>query len=427
MSMDEFRKRLTVFSRSMTTSELQKLQKSWQQAGDPAWQLLIQRAKQVGAPESQAATAAIFNSPQLADAKIVQCLAALKSPQADVRAVAIQEAREILETFSLNATPERPFRPPVEALRPHLKHPDRGVRIDAIQLLRIWPRALGPVIPDLIACLKDSMPELKAAAAEVLGRIGRPAAAAVPDMLPLLDHPEVNVRSFVALALGPLDGIRTTTLSPDSRERNRPRDPAQKLSPTVHKSSAALARALRDPSWQVRNHAAISLSYYDDLMKPAIKDLFALFQEREPSARGAAILALMSQPDLTIQRQAIVALLHDENPTLRFVAAQWVAAMHATFDDLVETLKRKIESECENWERTGLLEALGRLVPDSSMAVSVLLSRLEDPAEPEPELILTLLAPAASSLKSASGTLQRWADHPDEAIRQAAEDLLRDL
>ena len=94
-----------------------------------------------------------------------------------------------------------------------LKEPDPDVRQNlANTLAKMGPAAVEP----LIATLKDTVSERRAGAAYSLGLIGAPAKKALPQLLDLLDDPELDVRRQAAYAVSRIvpSGVRTSPTVP---------------------------------------------------------------------------------------------------------------------------------------------------------------------------------------------------------------------
>ncbi|HLO52186.1 MAG TPA: HEAT repeat domain-containing protein, partial [Kamptonema sp.] len=139
--------------------------------------------------------------PEVATTEIAPLIAKLKSTDENELKATIDKLVEIGS-------------PAISALIQALKDADVQIRARAADVLgRISldsdlkgvPSEAKIVVPALIPLLKDSNPEVRSSAASALGGIRAEAKTAVPEFLPLLKDSQAGVRSNAAFALG---GIR---------------------------------------------------------------------------------------------------------------------------------------------------------------------------------------------------------------------------
>jgi hypothetical protein len=81
-------------------------------------------------------------------------------------------------------------------LKPFNRWTESQAAADALG--RIGP----PAVPDLVAALQSTDPEIRLPAAQVLARMGSDARDAVPYLIPLLDDPDERIRKTAARTLG---------------------------------------------------------------------------------------------------------------------------------------------------------------------------------------------------------------------------------
>jgi len=103
-----------------------------------------------------------------------------------------------IATALLTQVPEQA----VEALRPDLQSSDPALRQEAIALLGLMGRPAAAAYPDLIACLQDLDSDVRRAAAEALPKLGAPAAKVLPLLIEALEHPDEPIRLAVIEVLG---------------------------------------------------------------------------------------------------------------------------------------------------------------------------------------------------------------------------------
>lgn len=151
----------------------------------------------------------------------------------------------------------------VEAVVAHLDDPDPAVRL---QMAHVASKLRDPAAcPALVGLLDDPEPAVRAKAAFALGQIGDP--AAVPGLVAALVDPSTWVADALVDALGrfgraapaPLEKALT---SGDDLVRERAAEALGHLGAAT--AVPALARALADPSAELRMAALLALGAIDD-------------------------------------------------------------------------------------------------------------------------------------------------------------------
>jgi HEAT repeat protein/beta-lactamase regulating signal transducer with metallopeptidase domain len=206
----------------------------------------------------------------------------------------------------------------VIALIARVKDEDADVRAAAAQSLGKLedPRA----VPALIGALSDGEAKVRAAAAEALGKFADP--RAVKGLTRLLGDSEVDVRKAALDALTeyesgvPASAITPLLADPDADLRHSAAHALGQLhDPTV---GAALAPLVRDPSPDVRQAAIASIADLHDVahaaaIVPALNDANADVRQQ-----ALAALADLRHP---IPDATLLALLRDANADVRAKAA----------------------------------------------------------------------------------------------------------
>lgn len=87
-------------------------------------------------------------------------------------------------------------------LKESIRHKDEGVRSSTLLNLKDYPLIAKSVIPELIKAVDDSHPNVQKDAMRILSDVG--AAEAVPNIIPMLQHPDEFTRWSAIEALGKL-------------------------------------------------------------------------------------------------------------------------------------------------------------------------------------------------------------------------------
>jgi len=240
-------------------------------------------------------------------------------------------------------------------------------------------RALLPLVsravatPDVVACLTDLDPDVRALACEALGRIG--AIPAVGSLFPLLA--DVNPRvTFAALAaIQSLGGRETETLGlkaardPDPRVRRA----ALRILAYFGFPAAldALLAALADADGRVREAAIQGLPLVEE--PRALAALLAAAKDRDAHTRAIAMRAL-GQTSGTLRVSAyLLRGLGDDDAWVRYYACQALGRL--AFEPAGEAIVRLL-SDPAGQVRVAAIEALSCL--DSPIAIDALKASVAD-------------------------------------------------
>jgi HEAT repeat protein len=168
------------------------------------------------------------------------------------------------------------------------------------------PRALAqaPAAPNvnaLLSKLTNKDPNVRASAAEALGKLGKGAVPAVNALTRTLKDKNPSVRLSAVLAL-------------------------RKLGPIAAPAVSALAGAFTDPDPDVRQHAVFALGRLGTIAAPAVNSLIKALRDTNPSVRRNAVWALgRIESVATSTIDALIEMLRDKEPQVRTAAAQALA------------------------------------------------------------------------------------------------------
>ncbi len=171
------------------------------------------------------------------------------------------------------------------------------------------PAAAGEMreIRTSIAGLRDVDPRVRRNAAHALRSVRREAAGAIPALAVALRDEEWQVRQASARALA--------AVMP-AAGRDAPR------------AVPALVEALGDPEWWVRKAAAQALSALGPLARPAVPKLVGLLKDEEWLVRKAAVVALAcAAPDDPPAREAVRSMLRDPEDQVRAAARRFLRTL----------------------------------------------------------------------------------------------------
>ncbi len=283
---------------------------------------------------------------------------------------------------------------------------------------------LGPeAIPVLALGLKESLPEVRAGSAELLGRLGSQADAAAPLLAMLLPDSNVGVRAAVrgALAHGSpaaLDAVLLAIRQPDARTRYeavRTLGGFRDQHPAV---VAELARLLNDSDSELIRHTCEALAALKDVGLPT---LVTASQSDRPLVRGWAYRSLaVRTPEFTEARQALVGGLRERDETAQ---AQLLTAVtesdHAMIALLIDRLRK-----AGNDERQTVSRALGRI---ASPAVAPVAELLKDPRPEVRYWAAISLGEMGAAARSAVPALQAATNDNDSSVRNYASAALRKI
>jgi len=323
----------------------------------------------------------------------------------------------------------------IQPLVPAMKDSDENVRIGAkAALAGIGPR----VIPYVQPAVKQA--DLRAAACEVLVKLGEPS---VPKLVELLEHDDQDVRMAAADSLGriaskkatlallkstrDIAAVRRVAISAlcaicDPRSTDllvevlsHTRDDGEVRARTARalsviggpKAIATLTAALGDWDSKVRTSVVTGLQR---MGPPAVKPVIAKMSSGSEVVRrtGAAVLSGIDSPECAPE---LLRLIRDRDPAVRAAAAHGLGIQTAKVPaNVLIPLLSDVEGRAAETAADSLVGMGGRAVPDLA---SVLRSSADSPAKfRAADALARIGKPAVPSLLSAlgaGGDTTKWA------------------
>ena len=229
--------------------------------------------------------------------------------------------------------------PAVRSLGPALEHPDREVRLLAVELLGTRAYEVGWIPPGLISALRDDDPQVRARAASLLGEAEQAGIEAISALVEAIGDADPEVRRATVVALS---GLGSPGVAALTRAMQDP-DPTIRLAALRHGpvdsgTISILVEALADREIEVREAA---LSNLKDARRDPPQD-----RSTPTGLRAAVARAKIGRPIDRIGRSALPVLARlQEHPD---------AALRATSVDLLGRLDPPIGAEASL-----LVESLG--------------------------------------------------------------------
>jgi len=251
------------------------------------------------------------------------------------------------------------------------------------------------IVVALIARLKDEDADVRAAAAESLGKLED--SRAVPGLIAALSDKEAKVRAAAAQslarftdsrALGPLSALLA---DPDTEVRKEALDALTQYETGV--PVAGIVRLLADPDADTRHNAAHAIGRFGDrsagaALAPLVKDPNAdvrqaaieAISELHDVAHASAILPALSDANADVRQQALEALdnlkvpvpdatllilLRDPNADVRAKAAEFAGQRSSVA--AIPSLRRLIDDENRD-VRQSAIEALSNIGDEAAVA-----------------------------------------------------------
>ena len=305
-------------------------------------------------------------------------------------------------------------------LAAQLKAADEDVRLQAVEGLRALDEAARPAVPDLIRAFSDESPEVRAAAAEALGRLVAQPDVVIPLLAARLDDSTETRRgpmwAVAGFALGhygraALPHVKPALDSPSSAKCRSALLAIDRIGADAQATVPAVIAILQRDDPETRIYAINALRAIGPGAKEAIEELVKHLSSDDFHTQYWACRALGAiGPEARSAAGNLVVCLRSGVASVRRNAATALGQIgpgvgQAAVDALIEALSDSIQPVRQN-----AVVALGQLQPLSAKAVPVIEKLLQEPSGFIPR------APAALTL---------WQLAPESPL--PAEALLCDL
>jgi HEAT repeat protein len=334
----------------------------------------------------QAAIAAIHDDDLALHRVLSRLAAALRSPDADLRAAAAQKLAQTggqytarLEEEPSDGAPGKEASPPPAAvvgpaLRQTLADPEPRVRAAAIYAMPATPSEAAATVPVVAACLKDESPLVRLAAAQALSRFGSETRTAIPSLLEALDGATANDSELsLAMAMNTAAALQKLGPEVEAQMADRLLESAGKVDETGRHSVLSSLGQLDERT------AERLLARLADPQTPHVAKVGALALLADLGGLGGPQLGDAPIPLTPALRKALPALRllnQDDDLHVRTDARGLLAGQERRPEDLARLiLDTAREEDPVEWSEF-LFEMMGRLEPPASR---VLLEGLKDP------------------------------------------------
>jgi HEAT repeat protein len=299
-------------------------------------------------------------------------------------------------------------------------------------------------VPELVICLSDPDPSVRALACDALARVGD--ASAVAPLFALVGDADARVVQAAVGAVQSLgsDAVKDHALSAARQHDSRKRRAALRILAYFGYPEAIepLLSAIADADERIRDAAASGLALVDD--PRGVAALLAASRHASAATRASACRALGSAAGEDRVIGALRAALADEDAWVRYYACQALGKLHA----VVATAQiSALLEDTAGQVRVAAVEAMARLGGSQALETLERAARSSDPdlraaallglgALRRPEALPMLLAAAASAdvttrlvalaaiaespLPEALAALMRAGADVDEQVRSAA-------
>ncbi|MFN0052545.1 MAG: HEAT repeat domain-containing protein, partial [Planctomycetales bacterium] len=328
-------------------------------------------------------------------------------PRAIPKLIELRTA-ELAETRAEVIRLLKPFRiaKVTEALRGFLEDTDERVRSDAIEAVGLRDAARPE---ELRKWLSESNPKVVDATLGAIGRLGPPAAEALPELETLLKSSESRRLSDVLSALQALKGEARSAI------------------PAVLRRVAELEGYLRTKGCECLLEIGADPAQVVPLLTPLLAKLYApderLTNDGHAWSRFAGKLLSQASPD-EARRQAsrLIRKMEQDERAVTKPAIDALSGMRSEAREAVPLLTRLIQRERaprDLWIRLDCVEALGSIGPDAASAVPALMALLaqEDLDGDLYERVLMALGQIGPPARSAVPNLLEFIEHPSDRMQ----------
>ena len=194
-------------------------------------------------------------------------------------------------------------------------------------------------VADVLYCLSDEDPRVRALAAATLGKIGD--ASIVERLFPLLADSDLLVMQAATAAIQSLgsDEARALALRAARADSPQTRRAALRILAYFGEPSSfeVFRESIGDPDPRVRDVAVLGLAFIDD--SRATETLLAACRNDDAKMRAAAARALGLRAPLPAAAEALITALADRDPWVRYYACQSLGRLrHEAASELVARL-----------------------------------------------------------------------------------------
>jgi HEAT repeat protein len=186
----------------------------------------------------------------------------------------------------------------IPILREALKDKSLTLRLWTMRALAVYGPEAKETILALCDALKDTDPRIRAQAANTLGRMGKDAKDAIPYLLNALQDKKLSVQIQAALALVSMAAQGMPGLLEKIREADRKGHWAEpvilkQFGKTTSENIKVLADRLQDKNPTVRAQASMALTVFGLAARPAAPALSKLLHDENESIRYMAAVVLL--------------------------------------------------------------------------------------------------------------------------------------
>lgn len=290
-----------------------------------------------------------------------------------------------------------------------------------------------PAAPVLAASLAGQTVAVQKVMLEILGRTASGAEVAVAPLVALLDHPDLDLASRAAAALGKIGAAAVPDLlkalaRPDGALRMRAAEALAAVGPAAAEAVPALVQLLGDRDPAMRAKAAEALAGIGQPAQAAAKALRACLGDDDAAVRRASARALghVVEDD----KRAVTALakaVTDEDEGVRNNAVEALARIGGPAKGALTLLIKALFKVGDPRLRRRIVRALGCIGPQTNAVVPALMRSLRDTDVWVRQTAAEALGKMGKAAKKATGALTKLLDDPDPAVRAAAERALGEI
>ncbi len=291
----------------------------------------------------------------------------------------------------------------------------------------LGPWVSSQVVDELVPLLRVRDDEVRWNTLYAITQAGTSAASAVPELVPLLDDDDEAVADVVealaAIGTASVPALREATGSDRVRLRSNAVDALGKIGREANAAIPNLLNLIKqDPSPQVRAGAALSLGSIGVDPSSCIPRLLEALKDGDPQVRLGATTSLSLFGDSGLPF-VCDALLH-EDESVRLIAVTSLGEFGPKAETAVPRLTDLIESEPNSLTRSLAVVTLGKIGPGAATAVPALLRMSEGSDYHARSWVLEALGRIGPKAHSAIPTLTAALGDKSNLVRKAAKKAL---